>query len=287
MGVMQSSADEVDAEGLTPLMRAAADGAGGRVLRCLVAARADVGARDSTKGRTALYLAASFGHAEAVEALARLGGDVNATAEPGAFDCTPMYIAAQEGHTAAIEALGRLGADVNRASKDGRTPVYAASRSGHAAVIEALGRMGADVNRANNNGWTPLGSATHNGHAAAVETLLRLGAYGVPLAAPCGAYGGGPAQEQCSRPVVTPYGLPALAPSGWPGHGTMQQVGACWPLDVSALANTGGGGSGFGGKTVVLGQDAGGLPAVKGLAHTDFHAGEPVRPACISTPPRP
>ena len=126
MGAMQSSADEADAEGFSPLMRAAADGAGGRVLRCLVAARADVNAREAKLGRSALWHAAWFGHAEAVEALARLGGDVNATAEPRAFEITPMYIAAQEGHTAVIKTLGRLGADVNRASDNGVTPLVIA-----------------------------------------------------------------------------------------------------------------------------------------------------------------
>ena len=176
IGAMQSSADEPDAEGLTPLMRAAADGAGGRVLRCLVAARADVNAREAKLGRTALWLAASFGHAEAVEALARLGGDVDATAEPGVFDSTPMFIAAQEGHTAVIEALGRLGADVNRAAKDGRTPVYMAAEGGHTAAIEALGKLGADVNRASDRGRTPLRIALDRGHAAAADALRRLGA---------------------------------------------------------------------------------------------------------------
>jgi hypothetical protein len=180
MGAMQSSADEADAEGLTPLMRAAADGAGGRVLRCLVAARADVNARDPADGRTALWLAAEGGHAEAVEALARLGGDVDATAEPGAFDSTPMWIAAQEGHTAVVEALGRLGADVNRAAKDGRTPVYMAAQKGHTAAIEALGKLGADVNRVSNAGWTPLARAVDEGHSAAAGALQRLGAAADP-----------------------------------------------------------------------------------------------------------
>jgi ankyrin repeat protein len=176
MGAMQSSADETDAEGLTPLMRAAADGAGGRVLRCLAAARADVNAREAKLGRTALWLAASFGHAEAVEALAGLGGDVDAASEPGAFDSTPMRIAAQEGHTAVIEVLGRLGADVNRAVKDGRTPVYMAAANGHTAAIEALGRLGADVNRAVKGGRTPVYMAAAKGHTAAIEALGRLGA---------------------------------------------------------------------------------------------------------------
>jgi hypothetical protein len=176
MGAMQSSVDEADTEGFTPLMRAAADGAGGRVLRCLVAARADVDCRDAAEGRTALFLAAANGHAEAVEALARLGGNVDATADPLVFDCTPMYIAVQEGHEAVIEVLGRLGADVNRAVKDGRTPLSTAAIKGHTAAIEALGKLGADVNRAENDGRTPLFRAAEKGHTAAIEALGKLGA---------------------------------------------------------------------------------------------------------------
>jgi hypothetical protein len=156
MGVMQSSADEVDEEGLTPLMRAAADGAGGRVLRCLVAARADVNrCGEGAECKTALYRAAECGHAEVVEALALLGGDVNARSEPGAFDATPMWIAAQEGHTAVIEALGRLGADVNLAARDGRTPMNMAVEQGHTAAIEALRSLKLK-HRADAEGWTPL-----------------------------------------------------------------------------------------------------------------------------------
>ena len=34
-------------------------------------------------------------------------------------------------------------------------------------------------------------------------------------------------------------------------------------------------------RTVVLGQDAGGLPGVAGLTHADFRTGEPVGAACI------
>jgi hypothetical protein len=176
VGAMQSSPEELDAEGLTPLMRAAAAGAGGRAMRCLVAARADVNRRDAADGRTALWLAAEGGHAEAVEALARLGGDVNAVAEPGAFDSTPAFIAAQEGHAAVIEALGRLGADVNRAVIDGRTPVNMAATKGHTAAVEALGRLGADVNLASRRGKTPLANAITKGHSDAADALRRLGA---------------------------------------------------------------------------------------------------------------
>ncbi len=112
-----------------------------------------------------------------MEALARLGGDVDAAAYPGVFDATPVNIVVQEGHTAVIEALGRFGADVNRAENDGFTPVHTAALGGHAAVIELLGRLGADVNRADNNhSLSPLGLATRMGNVAAADALRRLGA---------------------------------------------------------------------------------------------------------------
>ena len=141
MGAMGAAADEADAEGLAPLLRAAADGAGARVLRCLVAARADVNGRDVRGGRTALYMAAGAGHADAVEALARLGGDVDAAERT--MGQTPAWIAAQEGHVAVIEALGRLGADVNRPRSNGCAPLKIAVQQGRTAAADSLRRLGA------------------------------------------------------------------------------------------------------------------------------------------------
>jgi ankyrin repeat protein len=145
MGAMAgASADERDAEGLTPLMRAAADGAGRRALRCLAAAGAGLEARDGGARRaTALWMAARCGHAEAVEELGRLGADVNAVANPGAMDITPVCAAAGEGFVDVVEALGRLGADVNRARNKGWTPLRIARQEGHSAAAAALERLGA------------------------------------------------------------------------------------------------------------------------------------------------
>jgi hypothetical protein len=176
MGVPQSAADEVDAEGLTRLMRAAAAGAGGRVLRGLVAARADVNRRDAKDGRTALYLAAEVGHADVVEALARLGAELDTVGYPGVFDCSPTWIAAQEGHASVIDVLGRLGADVNLADKTGRTPVHIAVECGRVAAVDALGRARADANRKSDGGRTPLALAIKKGNPAVLEALRRIGA---------------------------------------------------------------------------------------------------------------
>ncbi len=118
-------------EGLTPLLRAAADGAGARVLRCLAAEGADLEAGDA-KGSTALIWVAEMGHAEAVVELGLLGANLDAVGWPGAFDVTAMWMVAQQGFVVVIKALGRFSADVNQALLDGRTPVYAAAGKGRA-----------------------------------------------------------------------------------------------------------------------------------------------------------
>ena len=91
-------------------------------------------------------------------------------------DLTPTWIAAQCGHVEAVEALGRLGADVNRASEDGRTPLHIAAQKGHTEVIEALGRLGAELSRRSGKGRTPLGTAIKFKQAEAEAVLRGLGA---------------------------------------------------------------------------------------------------------------
>ena len=176
LGAMEASPHEVDADGLTPLMRAAADGAGARVLRSLAAARADLEARDQGFKATALWWAARCGHADAAIELARLGAEVNTTRQDGVSNDAPIYMASSRGFVDVVEALGRLGADVNYAVLDGRTPVKAAACCGHTSVVEALGRLGADLNQPDKDGWTPSHSAAQQGHTAVIEVLGQLGA---------------------------------------------------------------------------------------------------------------
>jgi hypothetical protein len=174
MGVMhEDGPNEFDADGFTPLMRAAAEGAGRRVLRCLVDARAHVDARDRVEDRTALYIAAEMGHADAVETLVQLRGDVNAASEPSEWDVTPIWIAAERGHLEVIEVLGKYNADVNRTSKDGSTPLFIAAQYGHTLVVEALLSLKADKSIAKNDGFTPLRIAKDQHYDAAVALLQQ------------------------------------------------------------------------------------------------------------------
>ena len=75
--------------------------------------------------RTALHVAAWYGHAALVKALIEAGADVNKTASPYGVDggvlhnVTPVNLAAQQGHTHVVMELIKAGADVNLARNDG------------------------------------------------------------------------------------------------------------------------------------------------------------------------
>ena len=144
-GLASGRADEPNRLGEAPLFAAASRGRGQRELGLLVEARADVrAARDG--GETAMHLAARFGHADTVRALAALGAPVGAADLAGD---TPLHHAALGGGVAAIEALVALGARVDapaegprRASGMARLPIHRAAEGGHAAALEALARLG-------------------------------------------------------------------------------------------------------------------------------------------------
>ncbi len=59
------------------------------------------------------------------------------------FGRTPVYVAAHKGHTAAIEALGKLGADVEQASDFGTPLSRVLNSKGKTAAADALRRLGA------------------------------------------------------------------------------------------------------------------------------------------------
>ena len=63
------------------------------------------------------------------------GADVNQAANDG---CTPVYIAAYYGHVDAIKVLHECWADVNQAKINGWSPLHIALRKGHAAVVDFI-----------------------------------------------------------------------------------------------------------------------------------------------------
>jgi len=121
---------------------------------------------------TALGVAALYGRADVIRALASAGADVSADQDGE----TALAVAAHEGHTAAVEALLAAGANVNVKDQDGITPLMAAASSNRAGAIRALLGKGADVNATNGDGATALIAAAYGGHAEATDALLAGGA---------------------------------------------------------------------------------------------------------------
>ncbi|GMH44626.1 hypothetical protein BSKO_12578 [Bryopsis sp. KO-2023] len=90
---------------------------------------------------------------------------------------TALMVAASSGHSAVVEQLIAGGADVNAQNDDGLTVLgLAAVHEGNSKVILALIDAGADVNAQNDFGVPPLHNAAVFGHKDNVEALLSRGA---------------------------------------------------------------------------------------------------------------
>ena len=152
MGIMRSKVDEKDEDGMTRLMRAAADGEGIKCLRMLVEARADLAAQDNF-GRTPLCHAAEGGHPEAVRALVEMGADVNFVTGD---DESPMTIASFQGHAHVVRILVELDAGVDTKNGEGESSLVIATRLGFVEVVSALVELKADINLKSKKGHTPL-----------------------------------------------------------------------------------------------------------------------------------
>lgn len=139
------------------LMTAARTGKVGAV-RTLLARGADVHAKESRRGQTALMWAAADGHVEVIEELIKAGADFRKPLDSG---YTPLLFAVRQGHIGAVKALLKAGADVNeivqvtrppklpegeRPIRNGITPLHLAVANAHFELASELLDAGADPN---------------------------------------------------------------------------------------------------------------------------------------------
>ena len=191
-GLVRESVGEANEMGETRILWAAAEGLGRRDLHLLIDAGADPNETDP-EGRTPVFVAASYGYAGAIRALAERGADARARAD----GVGPVWVAALNGAADCIAALGELRADVDAGDRDGVTPALIAAEKGHAACLRELRRLGADLGRADGRGRTPAEAARRLPRGAAREECLReLGA--VAAAEPVADLEPGPARQDNS-----------------------------------------------------------------------------------------
>ena len=89
---------------------------------------------------------------------------------------TPLFIAASNGHLETMEALLHAGADVNLGNYSGSTPIVGAIWHDRVAALKLLLDAGADVSLAGNTGATPLIWAVWYRRHEMVKILLNAGA---------------------------------------------------------------------------------------------------------------
>ena len=132
--MMQAGALPKDEHGNTQLHLAAARGDVETARQLLAAHPALINAQ-STRGATALFLAAQAGNTEVVKLLVDAGTDVDIANEN---DATPLFIAAREGHLEVVRLLLEAGADPTASNKNAVTPQDIAFRKDHTEVAALI-----------------------------------------------------------------------------------------------------------------------------------------------------
>jgi ankyrin repeat protein len=163
------------AKGLSPLVAATDAAYGPKKVALLVAAGAEVNARDAS-GQTALHRAVRSGDnaraAETISALLAAKAEVNARDKDGV---TPLWIAASAhgGKASIVELLVHAGADVNLAASDGSTPLMEAAGEGDEKTVAVLLQSRANMAAKDSRGKTALDYARSREREASVALLER------------------------------------------------------------------------------------------------------------------
>ena len=148
-----------------------ADNASADIIDLLVAAGADVNAKDD-QGCTPLHKA-SYQNLEATEALRAARADTEALDAHGR---TPLFWAATMGDVALIQAFLDAEAVVDARDSNGETALFCAADTGSEHAVKALLDGGAKVNVSNHDGETALFRAADRGSRGNVKALLDGGA---------------------------------------------------------------------------------------------------------------
>ncbi|KAG8178985.1 hypothetical protein JTE90_012498 [Oedothorax gibbosus] len=123
------------------------------------------------KGRT-LYMSASQGQENVVEALIKKGADVDFRSD---HNSTALHIASSEGHNDVVKVLLKNNAKLNVKTDYGYSPLLLAAISGHDKVVTTLLNAGANPNTADFKERTILEMAIAHNQFQVVKILLNQG----------------------------------------------------------------------------------------------------------------
>jgi hypothetical protein len=137
-------------------------------VRRLLAKGAEANAKDPKMGIPALVYAASGSHLPVVEALLAAGANIEARDLVGG---TALIVAASAGRTPVVQALVGKGANVNARTRNGQTALMLAALQGHRDTVRSLLALGADPGIRDNFGRTASTLAAWKGHASVAEVL--------------------------------------------------------------------------------------------------------------------
>ena len=204
-----ASLEKHDNQGYFPIHHAAFGGQARNIAR-LIAYGADVNVLKEREQwwsvsdqLSPIFLAAEYGHSEAVDVMLKHGADSNS---PSRYGVTPLHIAATNGHLETTQLLLRNGGKLNSRDIEDFLPLHRAAEMGHTEVVKFilhnggsiatktgdgqtllhlatclelvsyLVQNGADVNARDHRRLTPLQVAAEKGQTDTVKYLLSQGA---------------------------------------------------------------------------------------------------------------
>ncbi|KAL2295760.1 hypothetical protein Nmel_017281, partial [Mimus melanotis] len=163
-------ANAADEDGWTPLHFAAQHG-DDRTVRLLLDHQARVNADSNMQevdGKTALHVAACFGHVGLVKLLASQGAELERKQKNLR---TPLHVAVERGKFRVVQYLLKNGISVNSLDQNHYSALHLAVVRGKYLICEKLIKYGANVELRTDKGWTPLHLASFKGHLEIIRLL--------------------------------------------------------------------------------------------------------------------
>lgn len=162
--LLNSGASPNGVPGATPVLMTAARTGNVDTVKLLLTHGAEVNAKETERGQTALMWAVAEKHPEVVRLLIDHGADANTRSTSG---FTALLFSAQQGDLDSARTLLEAGANVNDASPQDGSPLVVATHSGHEALALFLLAKGAEPNAKDAFGVTAM-------HYALLKGLARV-----------------------------------------------------------------------------------------------------------------